>query len=159
MTLLVTISHFVYTWVMKKLIIFFILTVIATIAMRQLPNIDNIWYLYFLVSSLTYLLGIILLFRIVHLIFIKLDLIGSDWNNLLTIFKKYWTKSGVYLSDINFLKRVSFMDYTRYLIELNNLRKPSVWEKLKTSVLFWIFALIIIQLAAWFVYSFKDLIF
>jgi hypothetical protein len=51
------------------------------------------------------------------------------------------------------------MDYTRYLIELNNLRKPSVWEKLKTSVLFWIFALIIIQLAAWFVYSFKDLIF
>ncbi|MEK9714958.1 MAG: hypothetical protein VW199_03860 [Methylophilaceae bacterium] len=63
---------------MKKLIIFFILTVIGTIAMRQLPNIDNIWYLYFLVSSLTYLLGIILLFRIVHLIFIKLDLIGSD---------------------------------------------------------------------------------
>ena len=159
MTLLVTISHFVYTWVMKKLIIFFILTVIATIAMRQLPNIDNIWYLYFLVSSLTYLLGIILLFRIVHLIFIKLDLIGSDWNNLLTIFKKYWTKSGVYLSDINFLKRVSFMDYTRYLIELNNLRKPSVWDRLKTSVLFWIFALIIIKLAAWFVYTFKDLIF
>ena len=159
MTLLVTISHFVYTWVMKKLIIFFILTVIATITMRQLPNIDNIWYLYFLVSSLTYLLGIILLFRIVHLIFIKLDLIGSDWNNLLTIFKKYWTKSGVYLSDINFLKRVSFMDYIRYLIELNNLRKPSAWDRLKTSVLFWIFALIIIQLAAWFVYSFKDLIF
>ena len=159
MTLLVTISHFVYTWVMKKLIIFFILTVIATIAMRQLPNIDNIWYLYFLVSSLTYLLGIILLFRIVHLIFIKLDLIGSDWNNLLTIFKKYWTKSGVFLSDINFLKSLSYMDYTRYLIELNNLRKPSVWERLKTSALFWIFALIIIQLAAWFVYTFKDLIF
>ena len=159
MTMLVTISNFVYTWVMKKLVIFFILSVIATIAMRQLPNIDNIWYLYFLVSSLTYLLGIILLFRIVHLIFIKLDLIGSDWNNLLTIFKKYWTKSGVYLSDINFLKRVSFMDYTRYLIELNNLRKPSVWDRLKTSVLFWIFALIIIQLAAWFVYTFKDLIF
>ena len=159
MTLLVTISHFVYTWVMKKLIIFFILTVIATITMRQLPNIDNIWYLYFLVSSLTYLLGIILLFRVVHLIFIKLDLIGSDWNNLLTIFKKYWTKSGVYLSDIDFLKRVSFMDYTRYLIELNNLRKPSVWERLKASVLFWIFTLIIIQLAAWFVYTFKDLIF
>ena len=158
MTLLVTISHFVYTWVMKKLVIFFILTVIATIAMRQLPNIDSIWYLYFLVSSLTFLLGIILLFRIVHLIFIKLDLIGSDWNNLLTIFKKYWTKSGVNLLDINFLKRVSFMDYTRYLIELNNLRKPSVWERLKASVLFWIFALIIIKLAAWFVYTFKDLI-
>jgi hypothetical protein len=51
------------------------------------------------------------------------------------------------------------MDYTRYLIELNNLRKPSFWERFKTSALFWTLALIAIHLAGWFVYTLKDLIF
>ena len=51
------------------------------------------------------------------------------------------------------------MDYTRYLIELNNIQKPSVWFRLKTSVMLRIFAIIILLLATWFIYTFKDLIF
>lgn len=63
---------------MKKLIIFFLLSTFATIGMRFIPNVESIWYLYFLVSSLTYLLGIFLLFRIVYLLFKKFDLIDTN---------------------------------------------------------------------------------
>ncbi|MDA0942283.1 MAG: hypothetical protein O2959_05715 [Proteobacteria bacterium] len=63
---------------MKKLIIFFLLSALTTIGMRFIPNVETIWYLYFLVSSLTYLLGIILLFRIVYLLFKKFDLIDRN---------------------------------------------------------------------------------
>jgi hypothetical protein len=63
---------------MKKLIIFFLLSALTTIGMRFIPNVESIWYLYFLVSSLTYLLGIFLLFRIVYLLFKKFDLIDTN---------------------------------------------------------------------------------
>ena len=63
---------------MKKLIIFFLLSALTTIGMRFIPNVETIWYLYFLVSSLTYLLGIFLLFRIVYMLFKKFDLIDTN---------------------------------------------------------------------------------
>lgn len=63
---------------MKKLIIFFTISLLATLLIRLIPNVESFWYIYFSISSLTYLLGIILIFRLAYLLFKKLDLIESN---------------------------------------------------------------------------------
>jgi hypothetical protein len=42
------------------------------------------------------------------------------------------------------------MDYTRYLIELNGIQKPTAWEKVKQSVFFRVTAILSVLLAVIF---------
>jgi hypothetical protein len=46
--------------------------------------------------------------------------------------------------------REKIMDYTRYLIELNGIQKPTAWEKVKQSVFFRVTAILSVLLVVIF---------